>query len=59
VAGSTYNVIAREVTGPERDRYWEQGCRMYPAWNLYRARAQREMSCPGPRNLAVPVAGKG
>ena len=43
VAGSTYNVIAREVTGPERDRYWEQGCRMYPAWNLYWARAQREI----------------
>jgi len=47
VAGSSYNVIAREVTGPERDQYWEQGweqgCRMYPAWNLYRARAQREI----------------
>jgi deazaflavin-dependent oxidoreductase (nitroreductase family) len=43
VSGSTYEVIAREVTGPERELYWAQGCRMYPAWDLYRARTQREI----------------
>ena len=42
-AGSAYGLIAREVHGPERDRYWEQGCRMYPAWNLYKAPARRKI----------------
>jgi deazaflavin-dependent oxidoreductase (nitroreductase family) len=42
VSGSACDVIAREVTGPERDLYWEQGCRMYPAWNLYKARSRRQ-----------------
>ncbi|HUK67870.1 MAG TPA: nitroreductase/quinone reductase family protein [Streptosporangiaceae bacterium] len=39
ILGSTYDVIAHEVTGPERDLCWQQGCRMYPAWNDYKARA--------------------
>jgi deazaflavin-dependent oxidoreductase (nitroreductase family) len=39
LSGSTYDVIAREVTGPQRDLYWQQGCRMYPAWNVYKTRA--------------------
>lgn len=39
LAGSTQIVIARAATGPERDRYWQQGCRMYPAWNAYKERA--------------------
>lgn len=38
-AGSTRDVIAREVTGPQRDRYWPQGCDMYPAWNVYNERS--------------------
>ncbi len=42
LSGSTCDVIAREVTGPERDLYWERGCLMYPAWNLYKARSQRD-----------------
>jgi deazaflavin-dependent oxidoreductase (nitroreductase family) len=41
LSGSTYDVTAREVTGPERDQYWQQGCRMYPAWNLYKTRSPR------------------
>lgn len=41
LAGSTRDVIAREVTGPEREAYWQQGCDMYPAWNLYRTRSKR------------------
>jgi deazaflavin-dependent oxidoreductase (nitroreductase family) len=39
LSGSTYDVMAREVTGPQRDLYWQQGCRMYPAWNVYKTRA--------------------
>ena len=39
VSGSTYEVITREVTGPQRDRYWQQGCLMYPAWNVYKKRS--------------------
>jgi deazaflavin-dependent oxidoreductase (nitroreductase family) len=39
LSGSTYDVIAREVTGPQRDLYWQQGCLMYPAWNLYKKRS--------------------
>jgi deazaflavin-dependent oxidoreductase (nitroreductase family) len=39
LSGSTYEVIAREVTQPQRDLYWQQGCRMYPAWNLYKIRS--------------------
>ena len=41
LSGSANNVIAREVTGPQRDLYWQQGCRMYPAWNLYQKRSPR------------------
>src|SRR6478735_4206452 len=29
LSGSTYEVIAREVTEPQRDLYWQQGCRIY------------------------------
>jgi deazaflavin-dependent oxidoreductase (nitroreductase family) len=39
LSGSTHDVIAREVTGPQRDLYWQQGCLIYPAWNLYKKRA--------------------
>jgi deazaflavin-dependent oxidoreductase (nitroreductase family) len=39
LSGSTYDVIAREVTEAQRDLYWQQGCRMYPAWNLYKTRS--------------------
>ena len=39
LSGSTYDVIAREVTEPQRDLYWQQGCRIYPAWNLYKTRS--------------------
>lgn len=39
LSGSTYDVIVREVTGPQRDLYWQQGCRMYPAWNVYKTRS--------------------
>lgn len=39
LSGSTYDVIAREVTGPQRDLYWQQGCLIYPAWNLYKKRS--------------------
>ena len=41
LSGSTYDVTAREVTSPERDQYWQQGCRMYPAWDVYKARSPR------------------
>lgn len=41
LSGATSDVIAREVTGQQRDLYWQQGCRMYPAWNIYKARAPR------------------
>lgn len=41
LSGSTYDVIAREVTGPQRNLYWQQGCLMYPAWNLYKRRSPR------------------
>ncbi len=39
VAGSTHDVLAREAAGPQRELYWQQGCRMYPAWNAYKHRA--------------------
>ena len=39
LSGATYDVIAREVTGPQRDQYWQQGCLIYPAWNLYKKRS--------------------
>jgi deazaflavin-dependent oxidoreductase (nitroreductase family) len=42
-SGSCYDVRAREVTGPERDQYWEQGCRMFPPWKLYAARSHRDL----------------
>jgi F420H(2)-dependent quinone reductase len=42
-SGSRYDVRAREVTGPERDPYWEQGCRMFPPWKLYAARSHRDL----------------
>ena len=43
LSGSTHDVRACEVTGPQRDLYWQQGCRMYPAWNVYKTRSpQRE-----------------
>lgn len=41
LSGSTYDVTARKVTGSQRDLYWQQGCRMYPAWDLYKARSPR------------------
>ena len=41
LSGSTHDVTAREVTGPQRELYWQQGCRMYPAWNRYKARSRR------------------
>jgi deazaflavin-dependent oxidoreductase (nitroreductase family) len=41
LAGSTIAVTAREATGPQRDLYWQQGCRMYPAWNVYKKRSPR------------------
>jgi F420H(2)-dependent quinone reductase len=40
-SGLCYDVRAREVTGPERDQYWEQGCRMFPPWKSYAARSHR------------------
>jgi deazaflavin-dependent oxidoreductase (nitroreductase family) len=39
LSGSTSEVIAREVTGPQCDLYWQQGVRMYPAWSIYKRRA--------------------
>jgi deazaflavin-dependent oxidoreductase (nitroreductase family) len=39
LAGSPRDVIAREVTGPQRDRNWQQGCDMYRAWNVYNKRS--------------------
>lgn len=39
LSGSTQDVTAHEVTGPQRDMYWRQGCRMYPSWNLYKKRS--------------------
>ncbi len=43
LGGSTQDVIAREVTGPRRDQCWQRACRMYPAYDLYKARAHREL----------------
>jgi hypothetical protein len=39
--GATFDVLAREATAPERDLFWAQAVRMYPAWNIYKARALR------------------
>ena len=41
LSGSTIDVTAREVTGAQRDLYWQQGCRMYPAWSVYKKRSPR------------------
>jgi deazaflavin-dependent oxidoreductase (nitroreductase family) len=41
LSGSAHDVTAREVTGPQRELYWQQGCRMYPAWHVYKARSRR------------------
>ena len=42
LSGSTHGVTATEVTGPQRDLYWRQGCLMYPAWNVYKKRWPRQ-----------------
>ena len=39
--GATFDALAREATAPERDLIWAQAVRMYPAWNIYKARALR------------------
>jgi deazaflavin-dependent oxidoreductase (nitroreductase family) len=39
--GATFDALAREATAPERDLFWAQAVRMYPAWNIYKARALR------------------
>ena len=45
LSGSTDDVIAHEVTGSQRDLYWQEGCRMYPAWNVYKTHAPHR-ECP-------------
>jgi deazaflavin-dependent oxidoreductase (nitroreductase family) len=39
VEGVTYEVEARELTGEERERYFQQGVEMYPGFAVYRRRA--------------------
>jgi deazaflavin-dependent oxidoreductase (nitroreductase family) len=38
---STFEVVARQATELERDNYWAQAVRMYPAWIVYKARSRR------------------
>lgn len=39
VAGRTSTVRAVEVDGPQRDRIWAAGLRVYPGWTVYERRA--------------------
>jgi deazaflavin-dependent oxidoreductase (nitroreductase family) len=41
--GVTRDVVAHELYGDERERYYEQGVDIYPGFILYRRRARREI----------------
>ncbi|HSK97335.1 MAG TPA: nitroreductase family deazaflavin-dependent oxidoreductase [Euzebyales bacterium] len=42
-AGVTMQVTAHELTGPERDLWYERGIAMNPGWVLYRQRAAHRL----------------
>jgi deazaflavin-dependent oxidoreductase (nitroreductase family) len=33
--GATFDVVARQATEAEHDRYWAEGTLLYPAWNAH------------------------
>jgi deazaflavin-dependent oxidoreductase (nitroreductase family) len=39
VRGTTWDVMAREIDGAEREWFFQQGVHMHPGWALYRRRA--------------------
>jgi deazaflavin-dependent oxidoreductase (nitroreductase family) len=43
IGGATREVVARELTGDERERYYRRGVDIYPGFPLYRRRAHREI----------------
>lgn len=50
VRGERRRVVARETSGEERRRHWQQALEVYPAWRAYEARA-------GDREIPVIMLG--
>jgi deazaflavin-dependent oxidoreductase (nitroreductase family) len=43
MGGASREVVAHELTGAERERYYQRGVDVYPGFTLYRRRANREI----------------
>ncbi len=43
IGGVAREVVARELQGSERDRYYQRGIDVYPGFTLYQRRAQRQI----------------
>jgi deazaflavin-dependent oxidoreductase (nitroreductase family) len=41
--GERLDMVARELDGEERERWYERGIEIYPGWVQYRKRAQRKI----------------
>ena len=44
--GLTREMVARELEGEERDRWYENGIRIYPGWTSYRERTAEHRTIP-------------
>jgi deazaflavin-dependent oxidoreductase (nitroreductase family) len=44
IAGVARDVVAHELTGDEREHYYQRGVDIYPGFTLYRRRVTREIS---------------
>ncbi len=43
IGGVARDVVAHELHGAERERYYQRGVEVYPGFTLYRRRARREI----------------
>ncbi len=43
IGGTPREVVASELTGAERESYYQRGVDVYPGFTLYRERANREI----------------
>jgi deazaflavin-dependent oxidoreductase (nitroreductase family) len=43
IGGVTRDVVAHELHGAERERYYQRGVDVYPGFTLYERRAHREI----------------
>ena len=44
--GQTHELVARELEGEERDRWYERGIEIYPGWMQYRTRTAAHRRIP-------------